>query len=529
MRVLDLGCHDGYIASWVGRNLQDLHIDGIDANKQACEIFERRLQEHGIPGEAKVGLAEDAMMLFPAGSYDAVLAFELIEHVPDVDHFLAVCEGMLKEDGRVYLSTPDGVFGEGQNPHHLRVYRSIDLCELARRRGELEDARSGPDGITFLSYTPRRQRRNQREVAIYCGAGWKPWHPVNMETPGGLGGSETAAIRLAEALSKIGHTVTVYGDFIEQGLFGQVSLRHYEVYDPTEHVDLLIVSRIPEIIDAEPNADVTMLWCHDTDYGDRLTDERIAAYDKILALSHWHRRWLRQNHEAITDSKIAVVRNGIAPAYFTRAEQLIDADERIAHRAMFTSSPDRGLDVLLELWPEVRFHVPDAVLAYCYADVYQSVAASGQRPEVTEHHRRITELAEGLGDAVVNLGALAQPQLIEEMRRSGAWLHPSWNAPHGVPFMETFCIGAIESGLAGCRRVMADHGALPERSVETGMVGMLVHSREITDPPDRELWVQAIVEALTLDTPRTPVAPDAYSWAMAAKDFCVAGKIPAKV
>jgi hypothetical protein len=36
--------------------------------------------------------------------------------------------------------------------------------------------------------------------------------------------------------------------------------------------------------------------------------------------------------------------------------------------ALYTSSPDRGLDFLLELWPRVREQVPDAELHCAYAN-----------------------------------------------------------------------------------------------------------------------------------------------------------------
>ena len=50
-----------------------------------------------------------------------VCAFEVLEHVQSVDGFLTSLEQLVKPGGRVYLSTPNGCFGAGHNPNHLRA------------------------------------------------------------------------------------------------------------------------------------------------------------------------------------------------------------------------------------------------------------------------------------------------------------------------------------------------------------------------------------------------------------------------
>jgi hypothetical protein len=42
---------------------------------------------------------------------------------------------MVKPGGRVFLSTPDGTFGTGGNPHHLHAYRTVDFMDIVRHRG----------------------------------------------------------------------------------------------------------------------------------------------------------------------------------------------------------------------------------------------------------------------------------------------------------------------------------------------------------------------------------------------------------
>jgi hypothetical protein len=232
---------------------------------------------------------------------------------------------MIRPGGLVILTTPDGTFGAGNNPHHLRVLRSIDLAELLRRRGELHRMAVGVDGLTLAAYRPAARRG---ELAIHTGAGWMRWAPQDIDTRG-LGGSETAAVRLADALAELGWVVTVYGD-VEQGCHGQVVYRHVECFDPLTPRDVLISSRQPEIFDRPVNARVKVLWAHDTDFGNRLTPARAKHIDHVLVLSKWHRQHVAQlypfldevvvtdddGHDVGLTSKIVTTRNGINLDYF---------------------------------------------------------------------------------------------------------------------------------------------------------------------------------------------------------------------
>jgi glycosyltransferase involved in cell wall biosynthesis len=477
IRILDLGCHDGFVSNWVARQLQEdgheVIVDGVELHPQGVEIARRRAREHGIAGEYQIGLAEDAPDLFEPGAYDAVIAFELIEHVPDVDRFLTSAETMLKPGGRIYLSTPDGTFGAGQNPHHLRVYRAVDLVDLCRRRGRLEDMIVGPDTISVLAYVPHRSALGG-DVAIYCGPGWTQWAPSDIVTRG-LGGSETAAVRLAEALSDLGHTVTVYGE-CHSVAYRQTVFRHWTTFDPTAERACVISSRIPELFDREVNAATKLLWVHDVDCGPRFREDHLRQVDAVLCLSQWHESHLSVAYPWLPDSRITRISNAIEPNFFRGKPQ------KREHQVIYSSSPDRGLDVLMSIWPEVLKQEPEAVLAYCYADVYDAVAE--QNPVIRRFRDSISELEQSTPN-LRKLGSLPQQELAKEMARSKVWAHPSWNSPGNQPFHETYCIGAVEAAAAGCFRIGSSWGALPERRLERTI-----------DTLEPELWAEAIVEGL---------------------------------
>lgn len=478
---MDLGCHDGYVSLWVARQLRERGIepliDGIELNPAAVDAAQKRFEADGFDATFAVGDALSPHRHFKARTYDVVIAYELIEHVPAPQDLLTAAERMVTKDGRIYVSTPDGTFGTGGNPHHLRALRAHDLADLLRRSGELHDMTVGTDGVTVASYSPSSRRG---DIAIFTGPGWETWTPHDIALKG-LGGSETAAVRLAQQLSARGYVVTIYGD-VEQCCFQDVIYRHWSVFDPQDRRLAVISSRLPELFDRPMNAQTTMLWLHDVDAADRLTQDRADRIDHVLTLSRWHENHVGDRYPFLRE-KIRRIRNGIELGYFEGDEL-----ER-KRRVLYTSSPDRGLDVLLErIWPKVLERVPDAEFAFCYSDVYQRVAE--QDPAIGEHRDKITKLADQEG--VKSLGSLSQPELAELMCSSLVWTHPSWSTPTGEAFHETSCIGAMEAQAAGCLVVASDWGALKE----TVQVGRLINSQPL-GPRWVDGFVRSIIEGLT--------------------------------
>jgi glycosyltransferase involved in cell wall biosynthesis len=317
-------------------------------------------------------------------------------------------------------------------------------------------------------------------VAIFTGADGMQWSPGDIETRG-LGGSETAVVHVARALAASGRSVTVYGN-VAGGAGAGVDYRPAGEFEPAEWHGALLSLRRPEVFGPRCAASVRILWTQDPSGGTSLGPSLAPHLDHVLAVSEWHAGRLRERHPYLA-GKVRAIRNGIDVSLFERA----DAERE--PRVLFTSQPERGLDILLELWPRVRAEVPDAELAFCHAPVYDFIA--DRIPHVAEHRRLIDELADQPG--VTRLGSLSQPDLAALMLRSRVWAHPSWATPDRLPFNETSCVSAMEAQAAGMWPVASGWGAL----AETVRVGALIDADGAPGEPWRSRFVEEIVRGLT--------------------------------
>jgi glycosyltransferase involved in cell wall biosynthesis len=134
---------------------------------------------------------------------------------------------------------------------------------------------------------------------------------------------------------------------------------------------------------------------------------------------------------------------------------------------VYSSSPDRGLDVLLEMWPSIREQAQAAgikkpELHFAYSPIYFTFRDSGAFPHLKDFHAKLERLEQEAGEGLVNHGSLSQPELAKLYREAMIWSYPSWSSPSAAAFPEIFCLSAAEAQAAGCIPVTLDYGALKE-------------------------------------------------------------------
>jgi 2-polyprenyl-6-hydroxyphenyl methylase/3-demethylubiquinone-9 3-methyltransferase len=101
LSLLDLGCGGGLLAEPLSR--LGFEVLGVDAAEPNVEIAAAHAAQSGTPVSYRCATAE--MLREEGCSFDALLAMEIIEHVPDVRAFVRDCAGLVRPGGLVFIAT----------------------------------------------------------------------------------------------------------------------------------------------------------------------------------------------------------------------------------------------------------------------------------------------------------------------------------------------------------------------------------------------------------------------------------------
>jgi 2-polyprenyl-6-hydroxyphenyl methylase / 3-demethylubiquinone-9 3-methyltransferase len=101
IRMLDIGCGGGILSEPLAR-LGALMV-GVDPSKENVAIASVHAKESGVDVDYRATTAED--LAAASEKFDIVLAMEVVEHVVDVNAFVAVCASMVKPGGLMFAAT----------------------------------------------------------------------------------------------------------------------------------------------------------------------------------------------------------------------------------------------------------------------------------------------------------------------------------------------------------------------------------------------------------------------------------------
>jgi glycosyltransferase involved in cell wall biosynthesis len=149
-------------------------------------------------------------------------------------------------------------------------------------------------------------------------------------------------------------------------------------------------------------------------------------------------------------------------------------------RCIYTSSYDRGLVHLLELWPEVKKAVPDATLDIYYGwELFDKFYSNN--PSSMKWKEHMLEMMKY--DGVSEHGRIPQKQVEEEMKKTSIW-------PYPTHFGEINCITGLKAQAFGAIPVVINYAAL-ETTVQFGIkVNGDIYDKEVQDVfRDQLIWV----------------------------------------
>lgn len=280
----------------------------------------------------------------------------------------------------------------------------------------------------------------------------------------GVGGAESALLTLCAAWKNDGHDVTLYNNprEINRSSFKQ---DYIDNFFPDQDRDILIVFRSPN--HKAIGARGKRIWFSTDQYtvGDfqRFSNE----VHKIVTISPHHSKYFKDMYGITNTTFIDLP---------VRTWEYKDKIEKVKHRCIFTSMPDRGIMPLHAAWPLILREVPDASLVIT-SD--WRLWAEWQTEEATRNFR----LAFASLPNVTYMGAIKRAALIQEQMKAEILSYP-------CQYEELFCITAAEAQVAGAIPVTSNAGAL-----STTNMGVVIAGNP-TDPYWIDLFVAKVVELL---------------------------------
>jgi glycosyltransferase involved in cell wall biosynthesis/tetratricopeptide (TPR) repeat protein len=336
----------------------------------------------------------------------------------------------------------------GESGEHLREkIRTLEKFELEKD--------------VSPAWTTRKKLRGTKKnksIAFYTQPIPEVWNPETFKE-GGHGGAETCIIKLSPMFAADGWRVVVFGtpgDY--RGVHDGVEWWTSDEYLPGEEFHTFVSSRSIIPFDGTPLAKVKFLWMHDVNLGPGAEDGVLLRPDKVLGLTNWHADHLMNLYD-IPEYKMAVMPNGIDPTRFNKD----DWDKTDKNNFIYSSSPDRGLDTLLGLWPIIKQTFPEAKLHLFYGweminKIINMERQRGRYAWLEEFRNKCINQIYALGGeegGIIEHGRVDQITLAKEMAKCNMWLYPT-------DFMETFCITALEMQMSGVIPVTSNLAALRE-------------------------------------------------------------------
>lgn len=151
------------------------------------------------------------------------------------------------------------------------------------------------------------------------------------------------------------------------------------------------------------------------------------------------------------------------------------------HKLFYASSYDRGLDILLKLWPRILEKYPKATLDIAYGwDLFD--AGFKNNPERMAWRQKVNDMMNQKG--ITHHGRVGKDELAKIRKECGIWAYPTY-------FAEIFCITAVDSQLDGLVPVTMNDFALKE----TVGSGFKVDG-DIYDEETQEAWLEALFKVM---------------------------------
>ena len=224
----------------------------------------------------------------------------------------------------------------------------------------------------------------------------KKWNPDTVVAAG-----EELVVRNIEELAKRGYDITVYRTG-EKLTFNGVKYESRDDFIPEEFSEITLIRKDSNVL-GNINSLYIGYWTDELDAKEKLMGKE-HLFDDIICISNWQ-------NKTYFNRKAKVVPLGID-------RELYLGGIKEEYSVLYASSPDRGLDVLLNCWDKVRKRIPNAKLYITYLNY-------------------------------------SEKEMIELYKKCDVWAYPCTG-------VEMYCQTATKAQAAGCVPVVIPFMALKE-------------------------------------------------------------------
>lgn len=341
---------------------------------------------------------------------------------------------------------------------------------------------------------------------------WGDVSPEALER--GIGGREGAMIYLAREWARAGHEVSNFVNVEESSRFHPIGQTAYGQFKEHSSVPLFkdsegyheyVPLNLTKPMLANFPWDVAIAWECPTVFEDhrilnntklRICEMQVCHFslvekeaannycDYVAALSPWHREFLIHQGLELEEEEVVVFPNGVDISRYPEPEYGRKFTDN--PKFVYSSSPDRGLWGILQIWPMLREDFPKATLKVGYGAqkwIDFNKWSHGRQGEMAVEIERLLKQP-----GVEDIGKIGQDELSKLQIEADAWLYPldAMNAT------ESGCITAVENAAAGNPIITTDCDCMP---TEFGSIGRIVDM-----PWNPEEYYNAVKDVLTDET-----------------------------
>lgn len=126
-KVLEIGTGSGYGVEIIAPQTEEfVTVDKFETDIVHSDAFKNnnvRFIQMNIP----------PLLNIPSDTFDFVITFQVIEHIPKDSEFLKEINRVLKKGGKLIVTTPNKKMSITRNPWHVREYTVEELKQLLNR------------------------------------------------------------------------------------------------------------------------------------------------------------------------------------------------------------------------------------------------------------------------------------------------------------------------------------------------------------------------------------------------------------